>query len=424
MAENVMETSRSVGEDTNVITMLDVLEEEQELEDDATAVLGASDDKNCTYIEGYVRRQALYACKTCVPVASEGREPAGVCLACSYSCHEGHELVELYTKRNFRCDCGNSRFASRKCNLEPNKSPSNELNSYNQNFHGLYCTCHRPYPDPDDEVEDEMIQCVVCEDWYHGRHLGSTIPPQHDYSEMVCLDCMHAHEFLWHYGGLFVTKVAREGSRGPESHVDVTTAPAGNSRDAGDCDGLRGDGAGAGSSGDDKAALCAGVNGSETATNGVQDGRKPANSVDGRERGCLIKDKKLVKGSGAVFFSDGWRKNLCRCNDCQALYDAQNVKFLTDEQDTVQAYEEKGKAKAQVSSQYEQGMKALSSLDRVKQVEAIEEYNNMKTQLKEYLQKFAENKKVVREEDIREFFSGMEARKKQRLEVQIPYFCR
>lgn len=36
-------------EDSNVITMLDVLEEEKMLEDDALAVLGASDDKNCTY---------------------------------------------------------------------------------------------------------------------------------------------------------------------------------------------------------------------------------------------------------------------------------------------------------------------------------------------------------------------------------------
>lgn len=39
----------SVEEDTNVVTMVDVLKEEQELEDDAKAVLGASDDQNCTY---------------------------------------------------------------------------------------------------------------------------------------------------------------------------------------------------------------------------------------------------------------------------------------------------------------------------------------------------------------------------------------
>lgn len=30
--------------------------------------------------------------------------------ACSYSCHENHELIELYTKRDFRCDCGNNKF--------------------------------------------------------------------------------------------------------------------------------------------------------------------------------------------------------------------------------------------------------------------------------------------------------------------------
>lgn len=27
---------------------------------------------------------------------------AGICLACSYHCHDGHELVELYTKRYFK----------------------------------------------------------------------------------------------------------------------------------------------------------------------------------------------------------------------------------------------------------------------------------------------------------------------------------
>lgn len=37
------------AEETNVITMVDVLKEEEELEDDAKAVLGASDDQNCTY---------------------------------------------------------------------------------------------------------------------------------------------------------------------------------------------------------------------------------------------------------------------------------------------------------------------------------------------------------------------------------------
>ena len=63
---------------------------------------------------------------------------------------QGHSLVELYTKRNFRCDCGTSRLITR-CKLEPDKQENTE-NKYNQNFRGLYCTCSRPYPDPEDPV--------------------------------------------------------------------------------------------------------------------------------------------------------------------------------------------------------------------------------------------------------------------------------
>ena len=63
-----------------------------------------------------MNRQALYACATCV---GEGEEPAGMCLACSLHCHDGHQLYELYTKRDFRCDCGNSRFRSQVCTLKP-----------------------------------------------------------------------------------------------------------------------------------------------------------------------------------------------------------------------------------------------------------------------------------------------------------------
>ena len=51
-------------------------------------------------LQGYVRRQALYSCLTCVKPESEA---AGICLACSLECHDGHELVELYTKRYLYC---------------------------------------------------------------------------------------------------------------------------------------------------------------------------------------------------------------------------------------------------------------------------------------------------------------------------------
>lgn len=102
-------------------------------------------------------------------------------------------------------------------------------------------------------------------------------------------------------------------------------------------------------------------------------------------------------------------------------YEQHELSYLLDPLDSVQAYEEAGKASGG-ESQYEQGMRALSSLGHVQQLNAIEEYNNMKERLKEYLQKFAENKKVVREEDIKEFFSGMKSQKRQK--VDVPTYCR
>ena len=62
-------------------------------------------------------------------------------------------------------------------------------------------------------------------------------------------------------------------------------------------------------------------------------------------------------------------------------------------------------------------------IDRVKQVEAIHPYN-LKQNLKEYLSKFADNKKVVREEDIREFFQGISANKKKRMDGAPPSSCK
>ncbi|XP_046962170.1 putative E3 ubiquitin-protein ligase UBR7 [Vanessa cardui] len=209
MASDIKTTSEDADmsecDGEKVVTMMDVLQEQEDFEEDANAVLGASDDKNCTYSKGYIKRQALYACLTCCPEAkSDPKKRAGVCLACSLMCHENHELIELYTKRNFRCDCGNPKFNSHPCSFTPVKSDLNEDNFYNQNFSGLYCTCQRPYPDPESTVEDEMIQCIICEDWLHASHLESTVPTNEQYSEMICKICMDKNEFLHDYSNLAI----------------------------------------------------------------------------------------------------------------------------------------------------------------------------------------------------------------------------
>ena len=132
-----------------------------------------------------------------------------------------------------------------------------------------------------------------------------------------------------------------------------------------------------------------------------------------------VQSLKLSKPA-TLFMLDGWREQLCKCSDCIKKYQESSLDYLLDLEDTVHHYE--NKTETTKTSQYEDGMKVLSEMDRSKQIEAIHGYNSMKSNLMEYLKKFAENKKVVREEDIQEFFQQMAGNKKMR--VSIPDNCK
>ena len=145
--------------------ILKQIDENISIEEQAIAVLGNASEK-CTADQGYLPRQALYACLTCK--IDSDKHPL-LCYACSENCHDNEtcQIIELFTKRYTKCDCprGNCTLSSK--NNEPNKG-----NIYNQNSQkGTYCLCQRPYPDEEDPIVDEMHQCVICEDWYHSRCL-------------------------------------------------------------------------------------------------------------------------------------------------------------------------------------------------------------------------------------------------------------
>ncbi|XP_041351094.1 putative E3 ubiquitin-protein ligase UBR7 [Gigantopelta aegis] len=403
MSDNVSSNANTSEEDPGV-SMIDILAEEERLTADAHAVLGDSDDKNCTYSRGYVNRQALYACQTC---SSEDSGPAGVCLACSYECHEGHELVELYTKRNFRCDCGNIKFPGFKCKLYEFKDEVNTKNQYNQNFKGLYCTCHRPYPDEENDVEDEMIQCIICEDWFHGLHLECPPLDNYDFDEMVCSTCMKKLDFLWAYT-VSSTATTLKTENGHDICVDVGETsenidiPSNN----------RGD--------EEK---------SQNVTAGAEVATSEEEIPSTTEETSVCKLEELQKREITVpdtnaFWPKGFRSKLCRCPQCIGMYENKGVSFLLDVSDTVHAYEERGRLKAGPASRDAQEIEALSQMNRVQQVEVILGYNDLKSELNNYLKKFAENGKIVREEDIREFFEDLNARKRRKVGSGVQYLCK
>ena len=148
---------------------LELLSEEQSILSMAKK-LGITEE--CTWQKGYIS-QPIYLCKTCTPHShlpntnTNTKSPGGICLACALNCHKDHDIHEVGAKRAFRCDCGNSIFPTHGCALYIHKSEVNKENVYGHNFSERYCYCEGEY----DEKGDFMIQCIVCQDWYHLGHL-------------------------------------------------------------------------------------------------------------------------------------------------------------------------------------------------------------------------------------------------------------
>jgi hypothetical protein len=84
---------------------------------------------------------------------------------------------------------------------------------------------------------------------------------------------------------------------------------------------------------------------------------------------CPLKGKEIPEiKEVAKFWADGWRTRLCKCCDCLTKYKDHHVEFLCDDEDMVQEYEKQGLSQP---TQYEQGMQALSSMERTKQIDVI-----------------------------------------------------
>lgn len=167
-------------------TAAEFITSQLELEAEAREALPYSID-TCTKPLGSLR-QILFACLTCNPAplnSSDPYNPAGVCYSCSVQCHGEHNLVELFNKRNFTCDCGTTRFPSTSpCSLRINAETNTKgdvhseapdsKNKYNHNFRNRFCGCACDY----DAYKEKgtMFQCLGLggadeggcgEDWWH-----------------------------------------------------------------------------------------------------------------------------------------------------------------------------------------------------------------------------------------------------------------
>ncbi|EPS36495.1 hypothetical protein H072_9972 [Dactylellina haptotyla CBS 200.50] len=116
----------------------------------------------------------------------------------------------------------------------------------------------------------------------------------------------------------------------------------------------------------------------------------------------------LVKTQFSLFLRANFRDHMCRCGSC--LERLSKHKFMLEEETT---YEPPLDSDAAESTGHESlldaGEKALSSIDRVRAIEGVIAYNVLKEKVKEFLQPFAEEKRVVRPEDVKRYFEELQA---------------
>lgn len=195
------------------ISASEYVSRQEELNDEARQVM-PWDASKCTYEMGALKQQ-VFACRT---------HNVGICYSCAIQCHTKCDLVELFTKRGFTCECGTEKDSNIdanniRCQLRKNTEADipSSTNRYGHNFDGRFCSCDEEY-DPESNVV--MLQCLLgteCnEDWYHdhcilGNEAGPCkkieasnsecltegFPPLESFDGLICWKCIKRHHSVF-----------------------------------------------------------------------------------------------------------------------------------------------------------------------------------------------------------------------------------
>ncbi|KAI4734210.1 zf-UBR-domain-containing protein [Aureobasidium sp. EXF-12298] len=439
-----------------------------QLEADAREALPYQFD-TCTKPLGPLR-QAIFACLTCNPPDStdnKSHTPAAVCYSCSISCHGEHELVELFTKRNFVCDCGTTRVpSSAPCTLRIDESTTqkgnvtgetpDENNKYNHNFSGRFCACGEQY-DPEKE-KGTMFQCLGLgtvedggcgEDWWHPECLmglprpqssdalnkeevmrptqdgeatvqpteghedvdEAPLPPgfpaEDDFDHLICYKCVGSFPWIKQYAG-------QEGFLGPIYHkpssenvtLEETTEDTPLPQSTESKKRIAEDDSETPTSKKTK------VEPEDSASETVAS--NPTSTTTTDDAPLHTKLPPAPSGTFSLFLKEDFRAHICRCPSCfpnlkphpQLLEEEEAYEPPVSESDNQEAQNGHGGSVGSGST-YERGEALLSNMDRVKAIEGVMVYNHLRDKVKAFLQPFAESGQAVGAEDIKAYFEKL-----------------
>ncbi|PKX88785.1 putative metaphase-anaphase transition protein (Mlo2) [Aspergillus novofumigatus IBT 16806] len=453
----------------NSQTAKEFIESQMRLEADAREILPYSFD-SCTQALGPLR-QILFACLTCNPPSDKPDAPhtsAGVCYSCSIACHGEHTLVELFSKRNFVCDCGTTRVSSGlPCTLRNDpktgakgarsQEPAPE-NNYNHNFQNRFCGCGENYNAF--EEKGTMFQCLGLgtvetggcgEDWWHPECLiglprnwykkakaatedveaakqngeaddnddeDTPLPPgfpaEDDFETFLCYKCVESNPWLKRYAGTpgFLPAVYKEGrlSKGPEEQRTSAEPPNAPSEPLTNTKKRKAD--------DDDTT--------EAKETDVPSAKRTKSEVDNEEIPTESKPDTTQRepakpkheslpnpppsGAFSLFLKEDFRERFCRCPECYpnlAKYPQLREEEETYEPPLSEDGDANGGGSTGTGSIYDRGEAALSNIDRVRAIEGAMVYNHLRDKVKEFLKPFAESGTAVSAEDIKAYFEKL-----------------
>ncbi|KAL4878601.1 putative metaphase-anaphase transition protein [Aspergillus karnatakaensis] len=455
----------------NSQTAKEFIESQMRLEADAREVLPYSFD-SCTQNLGPLR-QTLFACLTCNPPPSTPDAPftaAGVCYSCSIVCHGEHTLVELFTKRNFVCDCGTTRIATSPCTLRNDpktgaKGVQGEEphagNHYNANFKNRFCGCGEDYNAH--EEKGTMFQCLGLgtvetggcgEDWWHPECLISLprdwyktskknvgtengvsneqeeedetplppgFPAEDDFETFLCYKCIDSNPWLKKYADTpgFLAPLFRDGGLQQPLKEENTSAPEASSTipEPQPSENTK-----------KRKAEEPPEDDPTTETTSKRYKEEPQETTALPEPEITPKTEPEAKqqqdqkpkhtnlpssaplASFSLFLKEDFRDHLCRCPTCYPNL-ASHPQLREEEETYEPPLSENGDADGANStgtgSLLDRGEAALSNIDRVRAIEGAMVYNHLRDKVKEFLKPFAESGTAVGADDIKAYFEKL-----------------
>ncbi|KAK7912079.1 hypothetical protein PG985_014560 [Apiospora marii] len=489
------DAGRKRRDSENSQTAAEFLRDQMQLEADAREALPYSIE-NCTKQLGTLR-QSVFACLTCHPPPanpddSATHTPAGVCYACSVQCHGEHELVEIFQKRNFTCDCGTTRFAAdQPCTLRLNPATNTKggvhseaagpNNKYNQNFRNRFCSCSIDYVPQ--EQKGTMFQCLGLgthetggcgEDWYHpgclvglgprwyekmtktaqkkpadatavsndalptisedgpapdsngangaededddnDAPLPEGFPGEDDFDHFLCYKCVEANPWIKRYAGaegflppIYFNKGGDENTN--SSSLSSNKRKLDDEEQASEPKRAKTEEVEDGQSADPALPVRAAPP-ATVKTEQEEDKKEPAPSSESTTACKFDSLPPAPTGQFSLFMTEGFRSTFCRCPKCFPLLEPHPQ--LLDEEEVYEPPLSEGEGSNDGASThgsgslYERGESALRNVDRVRAIEGVMAYKQLKDKLTPFFEEFAKSGKAIGADDIKEYFAKL-----------------